>query len=360
MSRKPQYNHVRITLTPTPPPPKTWTTPTYHLERFTIRRNVKTVNVQLHGLRGNEKRTESISFPLLPNVTDAQLVRAAVFCSPNKWTVPFGMNASQFQGNFSRPLDTRLLNAPISPEQAHSERILPQPEPLPNDQPTLPDVSFSRQQQFPFPPPQPGQFQPLPSNTPQPAMCARGNRRGVWRWYKTRTRKMQVALGCATVIAVVLFFSIVIAAASSGNTAAPPATATPAQQAVIPANTPTPLPTPTHPAPTPTPKPTVKPAPTVIVRPTPTPIPPKPTPTPSCQAVNGNPWCYNFTSPGRLIYYPPASFCSYFNCIPSFQESDDPGDGYIVQCADGMYSQSGGERGACSYHGGVSRPLYAH
>jgi hypothetical protein len=25
-----------------------------------------------------------------------------------------------------------------------------------------------------------------------------------------------------------------------------------------------------------------------------------------------------------------------------------------------MYSQSGGERGACSSHGGVSRALYAH
>jgi len=43
-----------------------------------------------------------------------------------------------------------------------------------------------------------------------------------------------------------------------------------------------------------------------------------------------------------------------------FYESDDPGDGYIVQCSDGMYSLSGGERGACSYHSGVQRPLYSH
>ena len=84
MSKKQQYHHVRETLTPTPPPPKTWTTPTYHLERSTIRRHVKTVNVQLHGLRGSEKRTESMSFPLLPNVTDTELVRAAVYFSPNK------------------------------------------------------------------------------------------------------------------------------------------------------------------------------------------------------------------------------------------------------------------------------------
>src|SRR5438034_5283933 len=111
MSRRPQYNHVRVTLTPTPPLPKTWTTPTYHLERYTIRRNIKTVNVQLHGLRGSEKRTESISFPLLPNVNDAELVRAAVFCSPHKWTVHFGMNLKQFNGQFASPLSEQLLSA---------------------------------------------------------------------------------------------------------------------------------------------------------------------------------------------------------------------------------------------------------
>src|SRR6266487_6846280 len=59
MSKRQQYNHVRVTLTPTRPLPKTWTTPTYHLERYTILRNVRTVNVQLHGLRGSEKRTEA-------------------------------------------------------------------------------------------------------------------------------------------------------------------------------------------------------------------------------------------------------------------------------------------------------------
>src|SRR5436309_9939039 len=98
MSRKPQYNHVRVTLTPIPPPPKTWTTPSYQLERYTIRRNVKTVNVQLHGIRDHEKRTESISFPLLPHLPDEDLVRAAVYFSPNQWTASFTMNAKQFQG----------------------------------------------------------------------------------------------------------------------------------------------------------------------------------------------------------------------------------------------------------------------
>ncbi len=111
-------------------------------------------------------------------------------------------------------------------------------------------------------------------------------------------------------------------------------------------------------APDPTPRPTMQPTP-IAPKPTPTPIPPKPTPTP-CPGINCNPWGYNFSSPGKLIYYPPAGFCTYFACIPTFIEPDDPGDGYVVQCSDGLFSQSGGERGACSYHGGVSRPLYSH
>jgi hypothetical protein len=81
-----------------------------------------------------------------------------------------------------------------------------------------------------------------------------------------------------------------------------------------------------------------------------------PTPTP-CPGVNCNPWGYNFDATnGSLIYSPPADFCSYFECISSFWE----GKGYVVECNDGMYSKSGGIRGACSYHGGVWRPLYAH
>jgi hypothetical protein len=110
------------------------------------------------------------------------------------------------------------------------------------------------------------------------------------------------------------------------------------------------------PTPTPTPTPTQAPLPTS--HPTQPPPTPKPTPTP-CPGINCNPWGYNF-SPGGLIYNPPASFCSYFNCIPSFWGPGDPGDGYINQCSDGTYSQSGGESGDCSYHGGEGRPLYSH
>lgn len=85
----------------------------------------------------------------------------------------------------------------------------------------------------------------------------------------------------------------------------------------------------------------------------------KSTPRPACQAVNGNPWCYNF-SPGNLITNPPGDFCSYFNCIASFVSADDPDGGYVVECQDTTFSQSGGESGACSHHGGELRPLYSH
>jgi hypothetical protein len=43
-----------------------------------------------------------------------------------------------------------------------------------------------------------------------------------------------------------------------------------------------------------------------------------------------------------------ADFCATHECIANFYN----GNGYIVQCADGMWSHSGGIQGACSYHGG--------
>jgi hypothetical protein len=97
----------------------------------------------------------------------------------------------------------------------------------------------------------------------------------------------------------------------------------------------------------------------LAVKPAPKPTPkPKPTPT-HCIGVNNNPWCYDFNS-GGLIYTPPNGFCGYFNCIATFYAPDDPGDGYIIECQDSTFSQSGGESGACSHHGGEMRPLYSH
>ena len=50
----------------------------------------------------------------------------------------------------------------------------------------------------------------------------------------------------------------------------------------------------------------------------------------------------------------PADFCSTHVCIPSFAS----GTGYIVQCADGEWSHSGGNQGACSDHGGETSTTY--
>lgn len=90
----------------------------------------------------------------------------------------------------------------------------------------------------------------------------------------------------------------------------------------------------------------------------PTPITLNPVPT-ACPGVNCNPWGYNFI-PGNLIYNPPAGFCNYFACVPNFYKPHDPGNGYIVECNDGMYSPSGGGRGTCLHHGAILRPLYTH
>ena len=68
-----------------------------------------------------------------------------------------------------------------------------------------------------------------------------------------------------------------------------------------------------------------------------------------------NPWCFDFAG-GSVIYNPSyLRFCNYFNCISSFWESTN---GYVIQCADGEFSHSGGVSGSCSSHGGNGRVLY--
>jgi hypothetical protein len=177
---------------------------------------------------------------------------------------------------------------------------------------------------------------------------------GIWQWYTSRTRSVQISIGCGAALAVLLFFACIGAAFASVQLATPatPTPTAPTHQAALPlsptvTDTPTPTPSPT-PTPTPTPKPAL--APTHAPQPT----PPPPTPTP-CPGVNCNPWGYNFI-PGNYIYSPPSAFCTYFHCITNFFN----GHGYVVECKDGEYSKSGGLKGACSYHGGVLRPLYSH
>jgi hypothetical protein len=192
--------------------------------------------------------------------------------------------------------------------------------------------------------------------------------RGGWVSYRAKSRSAQIGIALVTSFVLLTFVGLtgVFAVIDRENVLtltqltpttapilAPEATNTPTQSVALlsPTDTPT-----AEPQPTATPRPKIVPT----HAPVPTQPPVHPTPTkPACQAVNNNPWCYNF-SPGSLIYVPPSGFCNYFNCIPTFYGSDDPGDGYIAECNDGAYSQSGGESGACSYHGGVMRPLYSH
>ena len=71
--------------------------------------------------------------------------------------------------------------------------------------------------------------------------------------------------------------------------------------------------------------------------------PPTPTPPPSPRSAGvGSSTSGNGTSGGGQ------DFCSTHTCIGSF----NAGTGYIVQCADGDWSHSGGNPGACSHHGG--------
>ena len=351
MGKRTRYTNVHVTLAVTPPPTKTWKTPSYHLERYTIRRHVRVVSVQLHGIRGNERRTESISFPLLSGVTDTDFARAAVWFSPHKWTAAFGMNVSQFQGKFSHAVDGRLIAALMGSSENTSQ-------PLPLQQNIAPVQQTPLPYQVPPPFPQPGQFNQSASMS---NLSPRGRKRGMWGWYQTKSRKTKVGIGCGTLIALIVFFSLIGTAIGSTNTTTPPTpTPTNKQAAVVV----TPTEAATQQATNPTVTITVKPQPTTTPKSQPTvQSTPRPTPHPStstpCPGINCNPWGYNF-SPGNLIYYPPNGFCNVFTCITSFYSSDDPGDGYIVQCSDGTFSQSGGERGACSSHGGVSRPLYAH
>jgi hypothetical protein len=112
----------------------------------------------------------------------------------------------------------------------------------------------------------------------------------------------------------------------------------------------TPIPPATAPVILETPAPTVR----LLARTTGQPIP---TPLPAAELCGApsNPWGYNFCGRGGYITAPPSDFCSYFGCIANFPN----GVGYVIECADHMYSKSGGRQGSCSHHGGNNRVLYS-
>jgi hypothetical protein len=79
---------------------------------------------------------------------------------------------------------------------------------------------------------------------------------------------------------------------------------------------------------------------------------PKPQPTsPPAPTYNTDP------NGGQLVYSPPADFCNNNACVSTFWVDTA---GYVVECANGEYSHSGGVRGVCSRDGGVAATLYQH
>src|SRR5437764_45189 len=61
----------------------------------------------------------------------------------------------------------------------------------------------------------PGQFQRPPSqNVPPPRRQS-----GIWQWYKSRTKKVKLSIGCGMILAVLLLFSCIGTAVGSVNLA---------------------------------------------------------------------------------------------------------------------------------------------
>jgi hypothetical protein len=82
-------------------------------------------------------------------------------------------------------------------------------------------------------------------------------------------------------------------------------------------------------------------------------IPPSTSPSPTqgqTQAQSTSGPAQAVEGPGSYDHSTDAGFCSSHACIANFPN----GQGYIVQCADGEWSHSGGLSGACSDHGGES------
>jgi hypothetical protein len=76
-------------------------------------------------------------------------------------------------------------------------------------------------------------------------------------------------------------------------------------------------------------------------------------------AVNNNPYGYDFDNTGNLIYDEiPGDFCKYFKCASDFWSSTR--NGYVVECADGQYTRTGGYANVCAGHGGKNHTLYWH
>lgn len=185
------------------------------------------------------------------------------------------------------------------------------------------------------------------------------NRSAVWVGNSSTNRKARGGLGAALGV-----IGLCVAFAVTGCAGASTGTPTAAEQQITTQSTPTPdssvsasdspsaADVTTAPATSAAP---AKPAPPTSRAPAPAPARSTAPPKPSLCGAPENPFGYNFCGRGGYIYSPAGTVCSYFDCIANFYN----GSGYMVECSDGTYSMSGGRRGACSYHGGVSRPVYS-
>ena len=151
------------------------------------------------------------------------------------------------------------------------------------------------------------------------------------------------------------------ASSSTRPSTAPSVTTTPVAVVQAPAPAKSHAPTLVPPAPIPSHAPIVaqraappRPTPPRPAAPRPTTAAVAPAPISLCGAPS-NPYGYNFCNRGSLIYSYAPDVCSYFSCIASFAN----GTGFMTSCQDGTYSMSGGNRGACSRHGGEAQAVFS-
>src|SRR6266702_8361304 len=77
----------------------------------------------------------------------------------------------------------------------------------------------------------PGQFKRPPNNNYPPQR----RQWGLWQWYKSRTKKVKLSIGCGMILAVLLLFSCIGTAVGSVNlaTQSTPSPTPPAHQAAL-------------------------------------------------------------------------------------------------------------------------------
>ncbi len=160
---------------------------------------------------------------------------------------------------------------------------------------------------------------------------------GVRGWYERQNIAIQVGIAIVAVFVPLLTFLLAITSLTGYTHATTPQALNPLDTLASPA--------------VPTSAPAVMSTPSVV--PTATQVPVTPTPLPNSVA---NPWGYDFATPGVLITAPPLNFCIYFKCVTNFRM----GQGYVMQCQDGMFTLTGGTAGSCMANKGDLRPLYFH